>query len=362
MKAVFLMVVGLGLASSALAAEARRETFGQIDGRPVPAVVLTNAGGVKARIIAYGAALQALETPDRDGQVADIVLGYDDVAQYVANPSYLGVTLGRYANRIAKAGFTLDGQRYALAATNGPNTLHGGQVGFGRVLWAIAELKSGDEASVTLTHVSPDGDEGFPGALSVSVTYALNDRNELAIRYSATTTRPTVVNLSNHSYFNLAGAGSGRTILDDRLTLAAERYTPVDATGIPTGELAPVAGGPFDFKAARVIGQAYDHNFVLDGTVTAEPRAVARLEDPRSGRAVQLLTTEPGLQVYTGAWLKGAGRGKGGHAYGAYEGVALEPQHFPDSPNQPAFPSVRLEPGQTYRQTSIFRLSADAAP
>lgn len=378
MKAVSMLALGalfLSGASSACAADARRETFGQIDGRPVAAVVLSNAAGIKARIIAYGAALQALEIPDRDGRLADVVLGYDDVAGYADNGPYLGVTLGRYANRIAGGSFTLDDARYTLPVNNGPNSLHGGKKGFGRALWAIAEVKSGPEAGVTLTHVSPDGEEGYPGELTVSVTYTLNDRNELTIRYAATTTKSTVVNLSNHTYFNLAGAGSGQTILDHRLTVAADRYTPVDETSIPTGELRDVAGGPFDFQSPHrvgeriddkqdlqlAIGRGYDHNFVLKGGVTPEPRQAARLEDPKSGRVVDLLTTEPGVQLYTGNFLDGTAVGKGAHAYHRREGLALETQHFPDSPNRPAFPSVRLDPGQIYRQVTTFRFSNGAA-
>lgn len=379
MKTPFLLALGVlstCSASGALAAEARQETFGAIDGRPVAAVVLSNAAGVKARVIAYGATLQALEIPDRDGRTADVVLGFDDVAGYADNGPYLGVTLGRYANRIAKGSFVLDGSRYTMAVNNGPNSLHGGKRGFGKVLWTIGDVKSGPEAGVTLTYVSPDGEEGYPGELTVSVTYTLNDRNELTIRYAATTTKATVVNLSNHSYFNLTGAGSGRTILDHRLTIAADRYTPVDATSIPTGELREVAAGPFDFRTPHVVGEriddardpqlaigkGYDHNFVLSGGVTVEPRRAARLEDPKSGRIVDLLTTEPGVQLYTGNFLDGTVVGKGGHPYRRFEGIALETQHFPDSPNQPAFPSVRLDPGHTYSQITIFRFSASAAP
>jgi len=361
-------------ASAALGAEARQETFGAIDGRPVAAVVLSNAAGVKARIIAYGATLQALEIPDRDGRAADVVLGFDDVAGYADNGPYLGVTLGRYANRIAKGSFVLDGARYTLAINNGPNSLHGGKRGFGKALWTVADVKSGPEAGVTLTYVSPDGEEGYPGALTVSVTYTLNDRNELTIRYAATTTKATVVNLSNHSYFNLTGAGSGRTILDHRLTIAADRYTPVDPTSIPTGELREVAAGPFDFRTAHVVGErigdtrdpqlviakGYDHNFVLNGGVTVEPKEAARLEDPASGRVVEVLTTEPGVQLYTGNFLNGTVVGKGAKPYRRFEGIALETQHFPDSPNRPDFPSVRLDPGQTYRQVTTLRFSTTA--
>lgn len=365
------LLAALAPASGTIAAEARQETFGAFEGKPVAAVVLTNAAGAKARIIAYGATLQELDVPDRQGRSVDVVLGYDDMAGYATNPPYFGVTVGRYANRIAKSVFTLDGKTYALAANDGANTLHGGKRGFDKVLWTVSKVSSGSEASVTLSYVSPDGEEGYPGQLTASVTYALNDKNELTIRYSATTDKPTIVNLTNHAYFNLGGASSGRDILGHRLTLAAARYTPVDAGLIPTGELRPVAGTPFDFRAPRpigerlhdgaeaqlVLGRGYDHNFALDGGVSPEPKLAARVEDPMSGRVLEILTTEPGVQFYSGNFLDGRVVGKGGYVYRQSGGLALEPQHFPDSPNQPAFPSTRLDPGQTYRHVSIYRFS-----
>jgi aldose 1-epimerase len=365
------MAVGLG-ASGAHAAEATRARFGTTpDGVAVEAVTLTASHGISARVITYGAALQSLMLPDRMGRASDVVLGYDDLAGYVAKPQYFGTTVGRYANRIARARFTLDGKTYSLAANDGPNALHGGKKGFDKVVWTIAEVKSRPVASVTLTYVSADGEEGYPGTLRVSVTYALGDDETLTTHYEATTDKPTVVNLTNHSLFNLSGVGSGRGVLDQRLTVNADEYTPVDATLIPTGELRAVAGTPFDFRKPAVIGarirdasdaqiaigRGYDHNFVLRGGVTEAPKLAARVEDPISGRVVELFTTEPGVQVYTGNFLDGTTIGKSRGAYRQGDGLALEPQKFPDSPNQPAFPSARLDPGKTYRQTSYYRFS-----
>jgi aldose 1-epimerase len=361
-------------AANAIAADARRETFGAFEGKPVAAVVLTNAAGVRARVIAYGATLQALDVPDRQGRSDDVVLGYDDMAGYAVNAPYFGSTVGRYANRIAKGVFALDGKTYTLATNDGGNTLHGGKRGLDKVLWTVSEVKSGPEASVTLSYVSPDGEEGYPGKLTVSVTYALNDRSELVVRYAAATDKPTVVNLSNHAYFNLGGAGSGRDILGHQLTLAAARYTPVDSGLIPTGELRSVAGTPFDFRTPHPIGErlhdgaesqlllgrGYDHNFVLDGGGGEQPKLAARVEDPVSGRVLEILTTEPAIQFYSGNFLDGRVVGKGGYVYRQSDGLALEPQHFPDSPNQPAFPTTRLDPGQTYRHVSIYRFSTIA--
>jgi aldose 1-epimerase len=337
----------------------------------VEAVTLRASNGISARIISYGATLQALLLPDRAGRSADVVLGYDTLADYVARPQFFGSTVGRYANRIAGARFTLDGKTYSLAANNGPNSLHGGTKGFDKVVWTIAEIKSGAVASVTLTYVSRGGEEGYPGTLTSSVTYSLDDNRTLTTSYEATTDEPTIVNLTNHSLFNLAGVPADRSILDHRLLVNAESYTPVDATLIPTGELRSVAGTPFDFRqstaiGARIrdasdaqiaIGRGYDHNFVLRGGVTSTPKLAARVEDPISGRVVELFTTEPGVQVYTGNFLDGTTAGKSRVVYRQGDGLALEPQKFPDSPNHAAFPSARLDPGQTYRQTSFYRFS-----
>lgn len=341
--------------------------FGQLaDGRGVQAVTLDNGAGVTARVMEFGATLQSLRTPDRQGQVADIVLGHDDLAPYVAHRRYFGAVVGRYANRIAGGAFRLDGQTHHLARNDGDNALHGGPGGFDRVLWDLENVQEGAYASARFARVSPDGEEGYPGALTTTVTYTLTPDGDLAIAYVATTDRTTIVNLSNHSYFNLDPEGGDA--LGHRLWIDAEAYTPVGAGLIPTGEIRAVAGGPFDFRApARIgarldaadpqltLGQGYDHNFVLEAGTSEAPRRVARLEAPRIGRALDLLTTEPGLQFYGGQGLDSAPVGKAGRRYRRYEGVCLEPQRFPDTPNRPTFGSARLEPGQVYRQTSVFR-------
>jgi aldose 1-epimerase len=367
--ATMVMVFG---ATGTQAAEATRAPFGTTpDGVAVEAVTLSDGHGISARILSYGATLQALLLPDRMGRSADVALGYDDLAGYVAKPQFFGATVGRYANRIAGAKFRLDGKTYSLAANNGPNALHGGTKGFDKVVWTIAGVESGPVASVTLTYVSRDGEEGYPGTLRASVTYALDENRTLTMRYEATTDKPTIVNLTNHSIFNLAGVGSARSVLDQRLMVNADAYTPVDDTLIPTGELRSVAGTPFDFRQSKLIGarirdasdaqiaigRGYDHNFVLRGGVTETPKLAARIEDPVSGRALELFTTEPGVQVYTGNFLDGTTVGKSHTVYRQGDGIALEPQKFPDSPNHAAFPSARLDPGETYRQTSYFRFS-----
>lgn len=359
-------------AGSGKAVEIEREPFGTTaDGVVVEAVTLTNDTGISARVINYGATLQSLLLPDRTGRLDDVVLGYPDLNGYLTRPQYFGSTIGRFANRIAGAEFTLDGTTYSLAANDSPNSLHGGRVGFDKVIWTIAEMASGPVASVTLTYVSPDGEEAYPGTLSVSVTYSLDETGVLTTSYEATTDRPTIVNLTHHSLFNLAGVESNRSVLDQRLMINADSYTPVDNRLIPTGELRNVAGTPFDFRDSRTIGarirdagdpqiaigRGYDHNFVLNGGATDSPKFAARMEDPASGRVLELFTTEPGLQVYSGNFLDGTVVGKGDRIYRQGDGLALEPQLFPDAPNQPAFPSARLDPGETYRQESYYRFS-----
>jgi aldose 1-epimerase len=345
------------------------------DGTAVEAITLTASNGITARVITYGATLQSLLVPNREGQFDDIVLGYSNLADYIAKPQYFGATVGRFANRIANARFRLDGRTYALAANNGPNALHGGKRGFDKVIWSVNAINSGDGASVTLGYLAADGEEGYPGALTVSVTYALDEAGTLTTAYEATTDRPTVVNLTHHSLFNLAGAASSRDILKQRLLVNANAYTPVDARMIPTGELRDVAGTAFDFRESSeigarirdgneeqiVIGRGYDHNFVLNGGVTETPKLAARVEDAGSGRVMDVFTTEPGLQVYSGNFLDGTVVGKEHTVYRQAHGLALEPQKFPDSPNQPSFPSARLDPGQTYRQTSYYRFSVTTA-
>jgi len=333
------------------------------DGAGVTEYTLRNGNGVEVRAIDYGAIITSIKAPDRSGALADVVLGFDSLAGYLEQPPYFGAVVGRYGNRIAKGQFTLDGRVYTLAKNNGPNHLHGGVRGFDKVLWQAAPSETG--AVVTFLRISPDGEEGYPGVLQARVTYMLTDANELVVEYRATTDKPTPVNLTQHTYFNLAGEGSG-DILGHELTIHADRYTPVDATLIPTGELAPVQGTPFDFRKATPIGaringtheqlaygKGYDHNWVLNRIASALVPA-ARLVDPKSGRTLEVATTEPGMQFYSGNFLDGTVRGKGGHVYGRRTGLCLETQHFPDSPNQPAFPSTILRPGGTYWSKTVF--------
>ncbi len=340
------------------------------DGVPVIAVRLSNGRGVCATVLTFGATLQGLVTPDRDGYGADIVLGHDRIAPYLDQPTYIGVTVGRCANRIARAQFTLDGAVYELSTNDGRNSLHGGRRGFDKYLWDLEVCEAdAKDARVRLGRISPDGEEGYPGALTVSVTYRLTRDGELIIDYEATTDRPTICNLTNHSLFNLSGVASGKSALDGHLTLYADAFTPVDADLIPTGELRPVAGSPFDFRQVRAInaglreasdeqirrGRGYDHNYVLRGGRTKEPKPAARLFDPESGRGLTILTTEPGLQLYSGNFLDGTLPGKGDLLYRQGDGLALEAQAFPDAPNRPEFPGARLDPGEVYRQTTVHR-------
>lgn len=353
-------------------ADAKRAEFGALsDGRKVEAVELSNTQGMSARILTLGATLQSLAVPDRMGESADVVLGHRSAAEYLAKPQFFGVTVGRYANRIAKGTFTLDGKTYTLPVNDAPNHLHGGAHGFDKALWTIDSVTSGSPASVVLSHTSRDGDAGYPGTLEVTATYSLNDDHELAIEYRATTDQPTVVNITNHAYFNLRGAASGADVLEHRLRVVADAFTPVDATLIPTGEIRPVAGTPFDFRkltavGARIrdgrdaqlrFGRGYDHNFVLNGAA-GELRLAARLEEPISGRVLELFATAPGLQLYTGNFLDGTSVGKSGRIYRQSDALCLEPQAFPNAPNQPNFPSTRLNPGETYRHSIALRFSA----
>lgn len=342
-----------------------RAPFGKTrDGKAVEIYTLTNAHGLEMRVITYGGIITSLKVPDRAGHLDDIVLGFDTLDGYLKDSPYFGAIVGRYGNRIAKGQFTLNGATYKLATNNGPNHLHGGVKGFDKVIWNGVPGDSADGVSVTLTRTSPDGEEGYPGNLQASVRYTLTDKNELAIDYRATTDKATPVNLTQHSYFNLA-ADSG-DILGHELTIHASRYTPVDATLIPTGELAPVQGTPFDFQKATAIGAriatddaqlknggGYDHNWALDrGGSGLQP--AARLVDPKSGRTLDVATTEPGLQFYSGNFLDGSITGKGGRVYKRRTGLCLETQHFPDSPNHPSFPSTILQPGQTYSSKTVF--------
>lgn len=356
---------------AAAALRCDREIAGQLpDGREVPAYVLTNAHGASVRVMALGATLVELWMPDRTGRAANVVVGLAGFEPYLTRPSYLGATIGRVANRIASSKFTLEGTTHALNPTGrGPHHLHGGPRGFDKQLWSSQPgPATAAEASVEFTLTSPDGDENYPGTLNVSVRYTLTAENTLRLDYTATTDRATPVNLTNHSFFNLAGTGD---ILGHTLTLNAARYTPVDAAHIPTGEVAPVAGTNLDFTTPRRLGDrigsagptvsGYDHNYVLDGTGTGL-RFCARLAEPTSGRVMEVWTTEPGVQFNTANGFKGTVLGRNGHPIPKYAGCALETQHFPDSVNRPQFPSVILRPGQTYRSTTEFRFTNASDP
>ena len=372
MAASLFLLGGAVIPMAAQAATVKRERFGQLsNGTVVEAVTLAGSNGVSARIITYGATLQALNAPDRNGKVADVTLGYDDLASYEKKPNYWGQTIGRYANRIAQGRFVLDGKTYQLNQNDKGNSLHGGLGGFDKKVWRIESVSSGPTARVVLTATSPAGDQGYPGTLQAKVTYSLDDKGSLTIDYDATTDAPTIVNMTNHALFDMAGEGSGTGILAQKLTIPASRYTPVNATLIPTGEMRAVAGTVFDFTRARllsdglrdghdeqiVIAHGWDHNFVLDKGATATPGLAARLEDPASGRVLEVLSTEPGVQFYAGNFLDGTLIGKQGHLYRMGDGLALEPQKFPDTPNQPAFGSARVDPGKPYHHRMIYRVS-----
>lgn len=333
------------------------------DGRAVPVFTLTGTGGAEVRVAAYGATVLSIRVPDRDGRLDDVVLGYDTLDDYLRDRCYLGCVVGRYGNRIRGGRFTLDGREVALETNDGPNHLHGGRDGFHRRLWTVGPVADG---AVRFGLVSADGDSGYPGRLDVSVTYTLTPRNELVVDYGATTDRATVVNLTQHTYFNLAGAG---TVLDHQLAIDADRYAPIDETLIPTGALDAVEGTPFDFTRPRAIGEridsghpqlrighGYDHNLVRTGKGLGR---VARLFEPRSGRVMDVLTTEPGVQFYSGNLLGGDPRGKGGRTYAPHDALCLETQHFPDSPNRPEFPSTVVRPGDAYRSRTVFAFSTD---
>jgi aldose 1-epimerase len=349
-----------------------REAFGQLpDGTASEIVKLRGDNGFEARIMTYGATLQSLLVPDRAGHLADVVLGRDDLQGYVALRRFLGATIGRYANRIANGTFELDGCRFELPANDGANALHGGIAGFDRKNWTVTAVGETPAPFVTLCYVSPDGEEGYPGRLQTSVTYSISGGMELSLAFSATADKSTIVNLTNHSFFNLAGVEVDGDILDHRLTLAADTYLPVDASGIPLGHPSRVDGTPFDFRTSRRVGarlqdqneqvrirQGYDHNFCLSGGRTREMRSAARLEDPRSGRVLELLTDQPGIQFYSGNFLDGTVTGKYRRIHRQYDALCLEPQVYPNTPNRPDYPSARLDPGQTYRHTSRYRFSA----
>jgi aldose 1-epimerase len=357
-------------------AKITRRPFGRMpSGVVVEAITLTNGGATSATIITLGAALQSFVGPDSNGQFADVVLGYGGLQEYLAARNYFGASVGRVANRIAGGRFILDGVEYRLARNDGNAHLHGGTVGFDRAIWSVADLcETATSASLRLRHVSPDGDEGYPGRLSVEACYALDDDDRLMITYTATTDRPTIVNVTNHALFDAAGEGSPGGALGNVLTLAADAYLPVDADLIPVGAAQDVAGTVFDFRQPRLIGQRganeaerlavarrYDQTVVLQRNAGSAMRFAARLEDPQSGRGIDLFTDQPGLQFYAGGFLDGTTRGKCGALYRAGAGIALEPQHFPDAPNRPDFASIRLDPGKTYRSSSMLAFHAQGA-
>jgi aldose 1-epimerase len=348
-----------------------RETFGTLpDGREVAAVRLSNGRGLEARVIAWGAALQALFVPDRAGACADVTLGYATLEDYLAGTEYFGCTVGRVANRIARGRFELDGRTYQVPVNNGANALHGGTRGFDKVLWDIVDT---GERHVTMRYVSPDEEMGFPGTLTTEATYSVDEGdNVLRLDYRATTEAPTVCNLSHHAYWNLAGEGGPRGVMEHLLTIPADRFTPTDEGAIPTGEMRPVDGTAFDFRqptpiGARVrdasdaqirFGKGYDHNWAVAREVAEAPRLLACLEDPVSGRRLDILSNQPGLQFYSGNFLDASRIGKAGALYRMGDGIALEPQKFPDTPNRPEFGSVRLDPGEVYENRIEYRFSA----
>lgn len=345
-----------------------QQPFGTREGRPVTLYKLTNSHGVEIHAMNYGGIILSIRVPDRKGQFADVVLGHDTMEGYIPNPPYIGAIVGRYANRIANGTFTLDGKTYTLPKNDGPNTLHGGTTRtFDKVVWDGEPLKG--KTGVAFTYLSKDGEEGFPGNCKVKVTYTLTDTNELVIDYEATTDKATPINVSQHSYFNLKGEGNG-DILDHEIMINADRFTPVDKNLIPTGELRPVKGTPLDFTKSTkigariddnyeqlVLGHGYDHNFVINrkgpGMVPA-----ARVYEPTTGRVLEVSTTQPGIQFYTGNFLDGTVTGKQGHVYKRRYGLCLETQHFPDSPNHPKFPTTILKPGERFHQTTVFKFSA----
>ncbi|MFF9581907.1 aldose epimerase family protein [Streptomyces achromogenes] len=359
-----------GTAHAAPGRKPVKELFGTLaDGTEVHRWSLEN-GGTRMKVLSYGGVVQSLQLPDRHGRYANVVAGFDDIADYAAKSPYFGALIGRYGNRIDAGRFTLDGKQYQLDVNDGGNSLHGGAKGFDKRVWDVEPFTEGTDVGLRLRYTSADGEMGYPGTLRARVTYTLTRHGDWRIDYEATTDKATVVNLTSHVYWNLAGEGSGG-IEDHELSIAAARYTPTDSGLIPTGELAKVAGTPFDFRHAKPIGRdlragheqlvlakGYDHNWVLDKGITAHPEHIATLRDPRSGRTLKIATDQPGLQFYSGNFLDGTLTGTSGHTYRQGDALCLETQHFPDSPNHPAFPSTVLRPGQTYRTTTIHRFGA----
>ena len=366
---VFISAIGCFVfAQTSSKSGVQQKDFGTRDGRSIILYTLTNSHGVEVRAMNYGGIILSLRVPDRKGQLADIVLGHEKADGYMPNPPYLGAIVGRYANRIANGTFTLDGKTYTLPKNDGPNTLHGGLTRtFDKVVWEGEALKG--KNAVSFSYLSKDGEEGFPGNLKVKVTYTLTDSNELHIDYDATTDKATPINVSQHSYFNLKGEGNG-DILDHEIMINADKFTPVDKNLIPTGELRAVKGTPFDFTTSTkigariedqyeqmVLGHGYDHNFVLNRKGAGLSLA-ARVYEPTTGRVLEVSTTQPAVQFYTGNFLDGSVTGKEGHVYKRRYGFCLETQHYPDSPNHPDFPSAVLKPGEKFHQTTVFKFSA----
>jgi len=362
-------------ATPALGADASQSTFGKLpDGRSVPAVTLTNGNGISATIIALGATLQSVVMPDRDGKKADVALGYDNLSDYIDQPQYFGSTVGRFANRLAGGRFKLDGKTWQTPINNGANALHGGTLGFDKVLWDVTSVKSGPTASVTLRYVSPDGDQGYPGTMTVDAIYSLDENDDLRIEYVATTDRPTIANITNHAYWNLSGEGSANGAMGHVVTIPAESYLPTDSGAIPTGEYRPVAGTVFDFRKPTAIGKrvrdasdeqivfgrGYDHNWVIGRQVTADQHLMARVDDPASGRGFELWSNQPGLQMYSGNFFDATSHGKSKKIYRMGDALVMEPQIFPDAPNQKNFPNARLAPGETYRNVMTYRFTTGA--
>ena len=338
-------------------------------GDSIKQYTLTNENGMSVSIISYGGIIQSVKVPTGEGKTEDMVLGYDDLSGYVSDTNFYGALIGRYGNRIAKGKFTLNGESFELETNNNENHLHGGNKGFHKQVWESSSFKNASEAGVTLTHISPDGAGGYPGELDVTATYTLNNDNELTLTFDATTTKPTPVNLTNHAYFNLAGGG---TITDHQLKINAKHFTPVKKGLIPTGELKPVAGTPFDFTEFTAIGEridadneqlalgkGYDHNWVVDKSAAGTMQTLAILKDPASGRTLEIESTEPAIQFYSGNFMDGSVTGKGGESYQFRTALCLEPQHFPDSPNQPDFPSTILNPGDDYTSKIVYRFSSN---
>ncbi len=371
MPILFITEAAMALLNAEANSKMHKQAFGKLqDGRLVDLYVLTNNHGMTATITNYGATLVSLEVPDKNGKPSDITLGYDGVGGYESGKAYFGATVGRYGNRIAHGRFVVDGITYTLAKNDGENSVHGGALGFNKRVWAAKDVSTRAGQALELIYSSKDGEEGYPGNVAVTVVYTvLSEENSLRIDYTATTDKPTVVNLTHHSYFNLAGQGNG-DILQHQLTIHASRFTPVDVTLIPTGELREVRDSPFDFTKPNAIGarigqgdqqlifgKGYDHNWVMDRSTADSLFLAAEVYEPQTGRAMEVSTTEPGLQFYSGNFLDGSIQGKGRKTYGHRSGLCLETQHFPDSPNRPGFPSSVLRPGQKLHSTTVYKFS-----